>query len=140
MIVTSGTGIYFVLLILVLVIPVAFVLFVAAKLIGQRLLAVKSTTRPSRTIWQNYIIPYNAVMAISGGAGMFFIYVNIPLLYLLAAVFFNLAYSLLAVIDRLTNKGNKVRRSKIIILSYSVVSVFVVLFCPMFLLLYLSLN
>ncbi len=136
--VAPGVGIIYLLYILLLVIGLAFATYSVYLFFKNRFLAGRVRKHIPKSFWQRYWLTYNLAMAVSGGLGMLFIYVNSPLIYMVAALFFNLVYSALAIIDVVLKKCSSGFQSKKLFISYFIGSTSLVLFGPAFLLLYLS--
>jgi hypothetical protein len=81
-------------------------------------------------VWELYRIPYNILMALAGSIGMFFMAVNIPLVYLLVGITFNIFYTFLCFIDLGIKTFFKRELSKVIFCIYFGISAFLVISIP----------
>lgn len=84
----------------------------------------------SLLVWELYRIAYNLLMIGAGFIGALFLYVNVPLIYILIGLIFNGFYTSLWVIDVIFKKRYKTDYSKKIFISYYLVSAFIVIAIP----------
>lgn len=82
-------------------------------------------------VWELYRIPYNILMALAGLTGMFFMAVNIPLIYLLVGITFNIFYTFLCFIDLGIKFFSKRELSNAIFCIYCGISAFLVIVIPL---------
>jgi len=90
--------------------------------------------------WELRRIPYNLIMLLGGIASIAIFSVTIPILYILAAIVFNIGYSFLWLIDLQLIKRKNIDRSKKIFRYYIFISLGLVLIIPISMLIILLLS
>ena len=81
-------------------------------------------------VWELYRIPYNLYLALVGYLGITILQIEIPKLYLVVGVSFNILYTLLSPWDLLTKKRSGRDRSVKILMLYCIFCTFFVIGGP----------
>ncbi len=82
------------------------------------------------TLWQRNRIHFNWTMAVAVAVGLLFLYVHIPLMYVLVAAVFNLLYAAAEQLDRLLNKARSDTFTNRLLLGFWVGSMAIVMLGP----------